>query len=592
MKRAGVFIGVGRAKGLPPLADAIEAAERLAAWAVRSQKIDAAAIATITDRHEPVTFARVFSAVESLLAGDPEQLFVYFSGHGLYVHGSEVWLLSAAARNPNEAIHLAGSVEKARYGAVRHVVFFSDACRTAATSVAHQGLRPGELFAAPAGGVPSRAVDQFFATLLGEPALEVRAPGEPHAPYRAVYSAVLLEALEGRFRDAVEEVVPGEGEPYHAVFPWPLADTLAARVPARLTEAGLPLTLEQTPDAIITSRRRWISRLATLPRAAAARRARKGTAASTDPPSAPAVARAFLADALSGESSGASGQPAPQPAHQPARRRRPLRPEVDAAARLARALRAEALALAADERAWPPAASAGVRVHGARLAGARLADGLALRRRPGGSFAPLPPSLAAPTLALVRVDTGHGALVPVFPGRTTELVFDGCVLVSFAVSVPVRRAASTPLDTQRDLRAAASVLARRGLLRLDDATSTVLASRLAAADPLDPALALLAAYAWHERGEEERVAAIAVRLRALGGASLVDLALLDGGPLAVPFPGVPLASAGWALLGARGRELPTVLAALTRHRLPSPWTVVDRRGAALVDRAFRARRPR
>ncbi|MBK7823480.1 MAG: hypothetical protein IPJ61_21060 [Tessaracoccus sp.] len=31
VKRAGVFIGVGRAKGLPPLDDAIEAAERLAA---------------------------------------------------------------------------------------------------------------------------------------------------------------------------------------------------------------------------------------------------------------------------------------------------------------------------------------------------------------------------------------------------------------------------------------------------------------------------------------------------------------------------------------------------------------------------------
>ncbi|MBK7823482.1 MAG: hypothetical protein IPJ61_21070 [Tessaracoccus sp.] len=242
-------------------------------------------------------------------------------------------------------------------------------------------------------------------------------------------------------------------------------------------------------------------------------------------------------------------------------------------------------------RAWPPAASAGVRVHGARLAGARLADGLALRRRPGGSFAPLPPSLAAPTLALVRVDTGHGALVPVFPGRTTELVFDGCVLASFAVSAPARRAASTPLDTQRDLRAAASVLARRGLRRLDDATLQALASRLAAADPASTRRSRCSPPTPGTSAARRNASPRSRCACALGGASLVDLALLDGGPLADPFPGVPLASAGWAL-GARGRELPTVLAALTRHRLPSPWTVVDRRGAALVDRTFRARRPR
>ncbi|MBK7823481.1 MAG: hypothetical protein IPJ61_21065 [Tessaracoccus sp.] len=85
---------------------------------------------------------------------------------------------------------------------------------------AHQGLRPGEdQLAAPAGGVPSRAVDQFFAPAAPASRRSKYEHRSPTPPYRAVYSAVLLEGAPGRFRDAVEEVVPGEGEPYHAVFP-------------------------------------------------------------------------------------------------------------------------------------------------------------------------------------------------------------------------------------------------------------------------------------------------------------------------------------------------------------------------------------
>src|SRR5262249_36100436 len=125
-----------------------------------------------------------------------QRLVVYFSGHGFLVGTSEFWLLSRAPSNPNEAINVAGSVEAARDCGIPHVVFISDACRSTTDSLGTQSVRGYQIF--PGQRVirdPRAEVDRFYATLPGDPALEV--PVAKSAPaYEGIYTSCLLSAFE------------------------------------------------------------------------------------------------------------------------------------------------------------------------------------------------------------------------------------------------------------------------------------------------------------------------------------------------------------------------------------------------------------
>jgi lipocalin len=111
-------------------------------------------------------------------------LFIYFSGHGIHVPGSEVWLLSRALYDPQEAVNVSGSHDQARYGGFSHVVMVSDACRTPARDLQTQQVEGSSIFANP---MPrsSNPVDVFFATSLGDPSLEVK---NSDNKYEALYT--------------------------------------------------------------------------------------------------------------------------------------------------------------------------------------------------------------------------------------------------------------------------------------------------------------------------------------------------------------------------------------------------------------------
>ncbi|MFP5247815.1 MAG: hypothetical protein ACLGH0_14070, partial [Thermoanaerobaculia bacterium] len=196
MERAVIAIGVEKTGGLPKLQAAAKSAKAFADWAKKHQRIQR--VRLITDEKSPVTRDRLFKAVRTITElGFIEQLIVYFSGHGINLGQGERWLLSGAPDDPAAAVDVRGSELNARFCGIGHVIFVSDACRTAADSIQALNVTGSVIFpnATPSG--PERPVDQFYATLVGHPAFEVKSVNDSVAAFRAAYSDVLLAALRG-----------------------------------------------------------------------------------------------------------------------------------------------------------------------------------------------------------------------------------------------------------------------------------------------------------------------------------------------------------------------------------------------------------
>jgi hypothetical protein len=271
MKRAAVLIGVDKTGGLPKLSDAAAGAERMEAWAL-AQGMARKDVVLLTDREGPVTLAAITDAIAALVDRDSiEQLVVYFAGHGVVIQRGEYWLLSGAPRNANEAVNVEGSVAAARRCGIPHVVFISDACRTAAAGVQAQSVRGGEIFPNDRPTGPGKPVDWFFATTVGKPALELRADGSVDGDFRAVYTNAFLDAVNGKVASALA-AAPAEAKPPFVVRPWALHDALAAELPRRIAALGFGSEVTQEPEAIINSRPEvaWIAGFDRDPRQAVA----------------------------------------------------------------------------------------------------------------------------------------------------------------------------------------------------------------------------------------------------------------------------------------------------------------------------------
>jgi hypothetical protein len=267
VERAAVLIGVRKTGNLDLLPAARPAAQAMARWA-QAQAIPPDRIKIILDDDAPVTIERIYTAIEELAATFVvQQLLIYFCGHGIYTRGSEYWLLSRAPGKREEAVNLAASADAARQSVFPHVIFISDACRTAAVGFQYQQITGSSIFLNPE-TLPEeeRSVDQFFACALNTASNQTRDPANPQAPFQSIFTNTLIEALNGRFQQAV---CPGNADDHSArrrVHPWPLKTLLKAEVPQAIRKAGLPLTAYQTPDARICSEpTAWIADLAPVP---------------------------------------------------------------------------------------------------------------------------------------------------------------------------------------------------------------------------------------------------------------------------------------------------------------------------------------
>ena len=504
---------------------------------------------------------------------------------------------------PSAAINVAGSVDQARYSGIPYVVFISDACRVAPEGIQAQRVDGIEVFPNDDASDRARPVDQFFACVLGRTAAEIKDPAEAAAGFSALYTAALLDGLTGRLPGALTPGTPPDTAQY--VRPARLRDELEREVPRRLIARGLAARVNQTPDAIVLDHPHWLSKLVTSPDDAP----RGGP-----PPVSPGVAIPPVAPAMP--------PPSPSPTPSGAAAGTGAATSVRALVRAATTGSAAALTAAvADARALdrPDAAavadtvdriatafgpdhhetSCGIKVRGARVVEFLLVEGGAeFASHDGTDLRVYPPPM--PVSAWLRFEGDVGTIVPVVEGYLTTLTVHEGELVDVALEPSANHGRfgdyGQRLPELRALRAVAAAASQQGRFRLEGPEALGLAQRMQIAKGVDPALALYAAYAYHDLQALDRLEVMSHHLADYLGARLFDVAMLARQLGDVPVvratrvvPFAPMLSQGWALLRAHRVRLHPALDGIERHVRDSLWSLYDRDGLALLRDALQSR---
>lgn len=601
MKRAAILIGVSKAGPLPELQAVVVGIQGMRAWAL-SQEIAPELIRTITDEVQSVTPTMLSASVRELCdRGDIEQLVVYFAGHGVVIGYNEYWLLSDAIVDANAAVNLSGSEELARRGLIPHVIFVSDACRTAAAGIQAQGIQGSIIFPNNAPSGAEKAVDIFFATAIGDPALEIADQKASTRSYKAMYTALLLEALQGRFPVIAEEVRERE---LALIRPRPLKRLLAKELPIRVFEATAGANpRSQLPDARITSDDdAWISFVS--PSALESSSTKFGGA-----PSSEANAYAEIAaDAV--------------------RRREQIVREVlrttdasieDVLTRLYQEVRVDATdhgSLSARDDSFTADAirytesfgplefetHCGFKIRGATVRNAAAVDAF-VEILDSGAIVRVNIPKGVSASVLLTLESGVGVLLPAIPQFLGSLTFDQDHLNDVAFEPSHNTARWSDYQHRyaelRVLRAVIASSSRLGAfhLEVDDSDQLSLrmqysfAKQMQYSKAFDPSLAIYAAHAFRDLGKRERLKEMAWHLLDDLGFLPFDVALLAGDlngsqvvgtkPPVCPF--LPLLSQSWALLPTSDFQPPPILRTIARRVTPSSlWTVYDSEGVRLL----------
>jgi hypothetical protein len=141
--RAAVVIGVDKVPGLPVLNAAKSGAKEVANW-LESEDFN---VKSLLDDGKAVTVRDVFQAVtEFVNRSSLTYLVIYFAGHGFLKGRSELWMLSGAPDDVNEAISFPDCYTFALSCGIRNVTFIADACRLPTTDLVMGGMRGGTIF--------------------------------------------------------------------------------------------------------------------------------------------------------------------------------------------------------------------------------------------------------------------------------------------------------------------------------------------------------------------------------------------------------------------------------------------------------------
>ena len=586
MKRAAVCIGVARTVGgggsLPPLKLARKGAEDLHEWA-RKNGIDSH---LITDAAGRVTVAQLRDKIKELLEpGSLDQLIVYFSGHGVNVRGDEYWLLSGSTAD-DEAINLAAAAARARYCGVSHVVFVSDACRTAPEGTQAQSMYASPLFPNNNPDGLEKKVDIFWACILGAPSLEIKDPDDA-ARRHAVFTDEMLSALKGTYPNLLEKDPPAL-----VLRPWPLADFLEKRVPLRVGQILGPATpVTQQPDARITSRpTAWLSRF-------------------DAPPAADDALESFgITEETRVPARGVPMAPSsPLPPTIVAAARDAVRTAIDPDTPTLNAIRDLHCAVAPGAGAIAIAVESDVALTGPdhmesmcgfKIRGAALRDAYAERI----PVEPLEPWLVRvwpdrPAHdVLLELDDGRAVMLPGIRGFITTLSFEEGELRNVAYEPSANDWRWGAYVAQKEelamLRSLIAASANVGGFRLAGTDAEKLTDRIRVAKGLDPTMALYAAYSYYNLGLRDPIRDMQRYVRGDLEITLFDLAVLADRRLVDPqrtFPLVPMLAQGWSLVDAFSIQLMDGLANLKRYVGPSLWTVFAPEAVGALRNAMRGR---
>jgi hypothetical protein len=248
MITSAIVIGINKVGNMTPLSAAVSGAQQFADWA-RSQDYT---VFPHYDTEKPVTYADVRACVKSIVDSRKcQRLVLFFSGHGKWQGpATEKWLLSHAAEEPAEAINVIPSAFLSVGSGIEHVVFISDACRSAVKDPQINNVSGNAVFAGGFSDIETK-FDLIFSSKAGDPSYELRSPEEGEAAF-GIFTACLLRALKGNVPQLFKPVeLPGSRELF-VLESAVLYDFLKVAVPAEAYRRNHNLV--QVPDSVITSR--------------------------------------------------------------------------------------------------------------------------------------------------------------------------------------------------------------------------------------------------------------------------------------------------------------------------------------------------
>ena len=568
MKRAAVIIGVRKSGQLPVLKAALAGANKMAGWA-RKHGFDH--VVKITDSRHKVRPQAIYDAVEKIVHKDSfEQLFIYFAGHGVNLHYSEYWLLSEAPTNPQAAVNVASSVQLAKRSGIPHVVLVSDACRTAPEGIRAQALRGSEIFPNHGRRGPQQAVDVFYSSLLGHPALEIQDQKTAALRYVSIYTEELLAALKGK-RGSI--LTPdGRNKARLLLRPRPLKRHLTSEVP-RLVRArlGTRAAHTQTPDAeILSDEDAFLQEF----RVAGTRRS---------------VVRGHSRKLKRSSRGSDAGEPSPRPPSSPivavntAQKVPTLDGDIEIPAPSTTELsgiveRSNVIRLGSALHVANMETPCGFMVRGADIVQATPSRGATVESLtptfvkvvPGGPVVDV----------LLELDGKRAVVLPAFAEFFATLTIDKSGLRNVVYEPIAGSQRREEYDGERleiaMLRGSIATAVRGGRFRLNRKDAPGLIPRIRYKKKLDPSMALYAAYAYHRLGQVKLIRDMRSYLDKDIGASLFDIELLSERKLsskARPF--LPMLAQGWTLLSAF-KAWTRVLDDLRPHLITtSLWTLFD-----------------
>jgi hypothetical protein len=585
MVRAGVFIGVDKTGNLQKLNDAAAGARRMYQWALRQGMPDQTHAKLITDEGgKKVDPSRIYDAIKEIIDGPgADQLILYFAGHGVNINRSERWLLSDAPEKTSAAVDVYGSVELARYCGIGHVVLISDACRVAPEGIQAQNVRGEDVFPNNGASDKTKPVDQFFACLLGRTAAELKDPAAAANGFSALYTNVLLDALEGKRADVLDPS-DSPGDTAYYVKPVKLESYLEREVPLRVKALNLENKVNQNPDAIITAHPNWISTVAQMPRIV-----RRATPVDIVPPGLQMLTRRLVQTALEDN-----------PCHVSVQVSSLVAGNVPGASELAGTAQQVAAPFGPDHFE----SECGIKVRGASILQFAMAEGQGQLLGSEGNLLRIQ-ALNEPASVVLRFNGNFGTVIPAIPGYLAALTFEGAELIDVAfepsANTGIWKEYAVRAEEIRTLRGIAASASQHGRFRLDNASDALsIAKKMQFAKSVDPTLSLYAAYAYHDLQETQRIRTMADFLRnLLNGSTFFDLALLgrllidktvDRQSGCIPF--TPMFSQGWPLLRAHRVHLDPALNGIERTLRDSVWSLFNGDGVEMLRNSLLSRRVR
>lgn len=544
-RRAAIIIGVSSSAGLPKLESVQAGARSVASWL---GKLDPGYdVTVISDEKKPVTLTKVKKAISKVLTPSRyEMLVIYYIGHGLYLHRSDVWLLSDLPSDMGACIDLRASRDDAKFCGVPNVVFVSDACRSLPDNIGLSRAQPTGAFPfLPQFTSSTTKVDYFCATAQGFPAYE----GVIGGMKQSYLTHALKQAYAAPRPDMVARYVHS-GRSINIVPNRRLEDFLQDTIDTTLGAADFTKT--QRIEANVPSG----DDVFIAPTSVAMRRVPRSSVQPQPEPYPPNPEPSAMSnrDIVRGALEGR-----------------------ETPAVLSATVRGSLRSYLPHPRIRSFETQTGVSLRGASIGRAVLSkrysqDGSVERasEKEEVDLDVLRVNLGADRLAtlVIELTDGRCILVPALHGYVAHLTVDASGLSGISY---VRSQAGWHDDVGENeteqidrLRAAATIAMNKNRFQVgSEKEAGRLASLIRMGKAVDPVLGLLAAYAYSEAGLDKKIKSVSRYMSNDIGADLFDVRLLSNRRWSEAAPPVvppcPMLTQGWSLLRSRGASVPPVL---------------------------------